>query len=117
MFRAATWATRSQIVRFSKGANEMIARDRSGSKPERQESSVRPNPDFDPTLHSHLESNVALFEVENPGWSIVGVARKEGDDEQIFKLHQSAVVWRGIDDTSKLDPAKGHPVDIPLIPN
>ena len=29
-FRAAAWATGTQIVRFSKGANEMIERDRGG---------------------------------------------------------------------------------------
>ena len=80
IFRAAAWASGTQIVRFSKGANEMIKRDRGGPKPEQPESRFYPNSDFDPAHHSHPDSDVAPSEVENPGWSIVGVARTIGDE-------------------------------------
>jgi hypothetical protein len=43
-------------------------------------------------LREGRSPEVAPFELENWGWSIVGVAHKEGEDEQIFKLHQSVVV-------------------------
>ena len=110
IFRAAAWATGTQIVRFSNGANELIDRDRCGSKDdEKPEECIRPNPDFDPTLHANSDSDVQLFEVENPKWSIVGIARGKGDDEQLFELRRSQVVWREIDDASHLDPPKSIP--------
>lgn len=63
IFRAAAWASGTQIVRFSKGANEMIERDRGGRKAEQPEMKVRPNSEFDPALHSHPDSDVPRFEV------------------------------------------------------
>ncbi len=84
----------------------MIERDRGLPRTTKPETSVRPNPAFDPELHGNPESDVFPFEVENPGWSIVGVARKRGEHEQVFELHRSNVVWREIDDASQLDPPK-----------
>lgn len=113
MFRAAAWATGTQIVRFSKGANEMIERDRGIRATDKPQTRVRPNPAFDPELHANPDAEVIPFEVEDPGWSIVGVARKQGDTEQVFELHRSNVVWREIDDASQLDPPKSMPPDRP----
>lgn len=53
MFRAAALATGTQIVRFSKGANEMIERDGGFSGKADQDTRVRTNPVFDPELHGH----------------------------------------------------------------
>lgn len=113
IFRAATWATGTQIVRFSKGANEVIERDWGGPRPQELETRVRPNPAFDPEIHRKRGSGEFPFEVENPGWSIVGVARRYGDNEQVLELHRSNVVWREIDDASQLDPPKTLASDRP----
>jgi hypothetical protein len=116
MFRAAAWATGSQIVRFSKGANEMIARDLMGDDVDDDvelEERVVPNPEFDPERHGNADSTVPPFVVENPSWSIIGIARGKGDDEEIFELRESHVVWREIDDASQLDPPKQVPPDRP----
>jgi len=112
-FRAAAWATGTQVVRFSNGANELIDQDREYVEEDKPEVSVKPNPDFDPTEHSNPDAEEFPFEVENEGWSIVGVARIEDDEEQIFKIHQSGTVWREIDDASQLDPPKSVPSDRP----
>lgn len=109
IFRAATWATGTQIVRFSNGANEMINLDRGGQIEEEPEEQVSPNPEFDLERHGNPDSEVYPFKVENPGWSIIGVARCDGAKEGVFELHRSNVVWREIDDASKLDPAKLMP--------
>lgn len=116
MFRAMAWATGSQIVRFSKGANEMIKRDLEGDDvdigdQEEREERVVPNPEYDPEKHSNPDSNVPPFIVENPSWSIVGITRGKGEDEEIFELRESRVVWREIDDASHLDPPKSIPPD------
>jgi hypothetical protein len=91
----------------------MIERDRGGPGPEEPDTRVRPNPDFDPVLHAHPDSDVSLFEVENPSWSFVGVARERGEGEEVFELHRSGIVWREIDDASQLDPPKNVSSDSP----
>ena len=113
--RAAAWATGSQIVRFSKGANEIIKRDFEGRHVDvgDEEERVVRNPEYDPELHCNPDLDVQPFIVENPGWSIVGIARGKREDEEIFELRHSHVVWREIDDASHLDPPKSVPPDRP----
>ncbi|MFB6134436.1 MAG: replication protein [Halanaeroarchaeum sp.] len=110
IFRAAAWATGTQLVRFSTGANELIEQDlatrRDDDPPEER---VVPNPEFDPDVHATPESDIYPGEIENPGWSIVGIAR--GDD--LYELRESHVTWREIDDASHLDPPKAVPPDRP----
>lgn len=94
-FRAAAWTTGTQIAHFSTGTNEMIAHDRGDNGVgEVLEGRVVPNPEFDPELHRNANSDVQPFEVENPSWSIVGIARGKGEDEEIFELRESNVIWR-----------------------
>lgn len=94
----------------------MIRQDRGDSREETPET-IRPNPEFQPELHANPDSDVRPFEVVNPGWSIVGVARQVGENESIFDLNHSGVSWREIDDSSQLDPPtqkyryNGGPVD------
>lgn len=113
MLRAAAWAKGSQIVRFSKGANEMIKRDLKGrhvdvGQQDPQERVV-PSPEFDPEIHGNANLDVQPFIVENPSWSIVGIAR-EGE---VFEPRESHVVWREVDDATYLDPPKTTSADRP----
>jgi hypothetical protein len=114
IFRAAVWATGTRLVRFSNGANEMIQQDGSTGEDEEPEEIIRPNPDFDPEIHGVTGSDVSPFTVVNPGWSIVGVARGTGDDERIFEIGRSNLVWREIDDAQGLDPPKRCPPNPPV---
>jgi hypothetical protein len=104
IFRAAAWATGTQIVRFSTGANEMIRQDREGEKSEKEEETIESNPEFDPEMHAGPGNDVLPFEIANPGWSIVGIARGSGEDERLFDIKQGSVEWVEIEDASGLDP-------------
>lgn len=107
IFRASTWATGTRVVRFSDGANELIETDREEpSAAKKPEASVKPNPDFDLEKHAEPGADEFPFEVENPGWDIVGVARIVDEEEQVFEMDRAGVVWREIDDASQLDPPK-----------
>lgn len=85
IFRAAAWATGTQIVRFSKGANTLIQQDREQSTKKNSET-IRPNPKFKPEIHAKPGSDVYPLEVFNQEWSIVGVARKMGENETILRV-------------------------------
>lgn len=50
IFRAAIWVSRTQMVRFSDGANEMIDRDAEFVEREKPNTKVIPNPDFHPRI-------------------------------------------------------------------
>ena len=113
IFRAAVWATGTQVVRFSNGANEMIARERERAHDDPDPEVVRPNPDFDPDLHANTESDVSPIEVDNPAWSLAGIMRKKDDEEVLFTIRQSGIVWREIEDASGLDPPNPQPPDRP----
>ena len=93
IFRSAVWATGTQLVRFSTGANMMIRNglgkettDRLDTKPV-----LIPNPSFDSEKHAAPESKVKPFEVVNPSWSIVGVCRVDSNGETTYdfkpKIH------------------------------
>lgn len=68
IFRSAIWATGTQLVHFSTGANEMIRDDLGYKTVERleQKPSMISNPAFDPEKHANLVSEVKPFEVVNP---------------------------------------------------
>jgi hypothetical protein len=65
IFRSAVWATGTQLVRFSTGANQMIRGDLGKETADRldAESVLIPNPSFDPEKHATPESEVKPFEV------------------------------------------------------
>lgn len=112
--RASAWATGTRVVRFLNGANELIEADREEpSAAEKPEVAVKPNPDFDPELHAKQGAEEFPFEVDNPGWDIVGVARIVDEEEQVFEMERAGVVWRKIDDASQLDPPKNIPSNRP----
>ncbi|OVE83986.1 replication protein [Natronolimnobius baerhuensis] len=106
-FRAAVWATGTQVVRFSEGANELIQRERDDRDDE--EEILVPNPEFDPDKHANPESDVLPFEVVNPGWSITAVGRVDQDGEERHDVTRSGVVFTTIEDARHLDPPNTQP--------
>lgn len=106
IFRSAVWATGTQLVRFSTGANRMI-RDDFGHKTVEyldQEPMLIPNPAFDPEKHTDLESDVKPFEVVDPGWSIEGVCRVNKGGETTYHLERNTVRYRVICGVEHLAP-------------
>lgn len=99
--------------RFSDRPNEMIDRDAELVETETPKIGVTPNPGFDPEKRAHPDSDLAAFDAENPGRSIVGVAEIVDEKGQIFRIEHSGVVWREIDDASRLDPPKSIRTDRP----
>jgi len=70
---------------------------------------VVPSPEFDSEIHGNANLDVQPFIVENPSWSIVGIAR-EGE---VFEPREYHVVRREVDDASYLDPPKTTSADRP----
>ncbi|QCC60866.1 replication protein [Natrinema thermotolerans] len=106
-FRAAVWATGTQLVRFSAGANELIRRERDDC--DDQETIMLSNPEFKPDKHANPESDVLPFEVVNPGWSIDSIGRVDEEGEDRYDVARSSVVFATIDDARHLDPPNSQP--------
>lgn len=111
-FRATAWATGTQMVRFSTGANEMIEADRLADGDDDGDDLaddvgpiVHPDPDWD--------GEGAPFKVENPNWTIEGVCRVDEAGEDMYDLGRSGVSWTNIEDASHLDPPNPQPPDRP----
>lgn len=114
-FRSVAWATGTQRVRFSTGANEMIDADRGADDDDdlADDPVVLPNPEFDPDEHATAESDVSPFEVQNAGWSIEAISRVTKEGEEDHEVKRSGVQWDKINDSSHLDPRAEQPPDRP----
>jgi hypothetical protein len=110
-FRAACWATGTQRVRFSTGANEMIAADR-GDDDERSDlldgPVLIPKPGFDADADDPGETvdYGAPLEVGEDCWTLVGIGRVDEDGEQLHDIGEGGVRMVNIHDASHLDPPK-----------
>lgn len=104
VFRAAAWATGTQVIRFSTGANEMINHDLDRDDDEPAEPEVRANPEFDPEEHATPENDVKPYEVVEGTWSIEAIGRVDETGEDLYDVTRSGVSWKTIDDASYLDP-------------
>ena len=129
LFRAATWSSTTQRVRFSNGANELIRSDRDASLPEPGvgatasapvNSSWKPgttkeklddaadDPDRSPT--EYLEN------AESDGWSLEGVGRVDDDGESVFEVDTDTVRYLELAGAEGLDPPKKYASDAPEAP-
>ncbi|WP_083902823.1 replication protein [Natrinema versiforme] len=110
-FRAAVWATGTQVVRFSEGANDLIRSERDDR--DDRETVVLPNPEFDPEKHANPDSDVLPYEIVNPGWSINAVGRVDEEGEDRYDVKQSQVQYTTIEDAQHLDPPNPQPETTP----
>lgn len=110
-FRAVCWATGTQIVRFSTGANEMIDRELGGEVD--QAPSIQVTEDRSIGLDCPDPEDGAPFEVSNPSWEVAGICRVAQGGEEMFDTGRSGVMYREIDGAENLDPPKQLPFKSP----
>ncbi|OIB58184.1 replication protein [Natrialba sp. SSL1] len=108
-FRAVSWATSTQLVRFSNGANEMIDEDLDRGGDDLLEDPVPvSNPDFDPE-----DPQGSPVKYENVGWELLGVETVDRDGADLHTIEHSGVSYTAIDGSEHLDPPKKMPPDRP----
>ena len=113
-FRAAVWATGTQLVRFSTGANEMIDRQRSDSETPDDEPVMVEKTGFDPEADAPSETvEGAPVEPIEGRWSIEGVGRVDESGESLYDMHRSGVRYAEIEESEHLDPPNPQPPDRP----
>ena len=114
-FRAAVWATGTQLVRFSTGANEFIKQDLYREETDSKEPKVVQKPEFEPDSERPEESvEGSPFDVIDEGWSLEGVGRVDSEGETIYDVERNGVEYVEIADSSHLDPPKSLPPDRPI---
>lgn len=113
-FRAAVWATGTQLVRFSTGANEMIDREGDDSDSSEGGPEIVQKEEFDPEAENPSETvDGAPVEVTGGEWSIEGVGRVDADGETVYDMHRNGVEYVEIADAQHLDPPNRQPPDRP----
>lgn len=106
IFRAAAWASGTQRVRFSTGANEMIDAELDRETPGPDDPVVVSNPSYDPENDANNESEEKPYEVIEDVWTIDGIGRVDSEGEDVYELQQSGTSYVQIEDASHLDPPK-----------
>ncbi|ELZ33405.1 replication-related protein [Halogeometricum pallidum JCM 14848] len=110
--RAACWATGTQRVRFSTGANELIDDDLA-EEPDTDDGEpiLVPRPEFDPDADDPgaTVGYGAPHEVMNEGWTLDGIGTVDEDGEDVFDPGHEGVIWMNIDDARHLDPPNIQP--------
>jgi len=115
--RAVCWATGTQRVRFSNGANELIdaeldsdanvlRKESTGWKRGTTEEDLREAVDDD-------EQSVADYVDGERDWSLEGIGRVDEDGEDVFKIDRAGVEWVALEDASHLDPPAQQPASRP----
>lgn len=108
-FRAVIWATGTQIVRFSNGANQLINREMAAKSSTSDNQTAKQNLVDDPLKDSDSGLEHSGPPIEEYSWSLSGIGRVSRSGESIHEIDRSGIVWRSIEDNSKLDPPKQNP--------
>lgn len=112
--RATCWATGTQRVRFSTGANELIDDDLA-------EQPVSNDDELGPGDRSELDSDADSpttidYEISshntNERWTLDGIGTVDEKGEEVFNPGQQRVVWLNIDDERHLDPPNTQPISL-----
>ncbi|WP_348612568.1 replication protein [Halobaculum rarum] len=114
VFRASCWATGTQMVRFSTGANALIDRELDREEKEDAEPVVIPNPDFDPEIDASNKTDTKPFDVDGETWTLEGIGRVDADGETVYDLQRNGVQYQKIDGAEHLDPPNPQPPDQPF---
>ncbi|WP_254279216.1 hypothetical protein [Haloarcula marina] len=104
-FRAAVWASGTQLVRFSTGANKMIDQQRPDSDTPDDEPEMVEKMGFDPEADdpSQTVDGAPVKPIEGQ-WSIEGVGRVDESGESLYDMHRSGVQYAEIEGAQHLDP-------------
>jgi len=120
-FRAACWASGTQRVRFSTGANDMIRQDRDDSCRVEAMGPVNRGWIPDATAENIAEaasdpdhSITEWLEKSDGGcWILQGIARVDSEGETTFEIEHSTVQYREIHGAESIDPPKKLSPDSP----
>lgn len=118
-FRAVAWATGTQRVRFSTGANELINddldRDDADLDAENDSLGWAPGADAEAIEDAATDDDQDLGDLVDgdPGWSLEGIGRADEEGEELFPAEQSSVHWVRVEDASHLDPPSIQPFSRP----
>lgn len=109
MFRTTAWATGTQLVRFSTGANELINRELADEKEENQDVDVEIQIDKDTQ-----EKSVNVKGDTGSKWTLEGIGQVyQNGDERVYRVEDSKVDFTEIKGAEHLDPPKVNPPDPP----
>lgn len=103
-FRAAIWATGTQVVRFSTGANELIREELGDDDLDEEGPVIAPNPEFDPEKHANPDSDIYPYERRKSSWRLTAIGRVDEGGEKRFEVKRSQVHFTSIVDAQHLDP-------------
>lgn len=107
--RAVCWATGTQRIRFSDGANAMIDAERPEQKPEPRKScgfKIGTTREELEKASADPDDGVSRFVDGERGWSLEGVGRIDEDGEDLYEVENSAVQYVNVANTPSIDPPK-----------
>jgi hypothetical protein len=129
MFRTVAWATPTQRVTFSPGANDMIDADRDDDQDDTEDGDADlddpgslgyvPGTTEDDVRRAATDDDRSVSELlDDPsdGWSLEGVGRVDDDGEEIHRVEQDPVRYDSVEDYSDLDPPEHIPFRRPRPP-
>ena len=114
IFRAACWATGTQIVRFSSGANALINRELGEKQTPQCGSEHRLKLKASNESDGPTERNEEKPTQTDKNWSIRGVGRVDRTGEVIFSIQNRCVSYREIDGSEHIDPPNIQPSYRPI---
>ncbi|WP_248518018.1 replication protein [Salinarchaeum laminariae] len=112
-FRAVTWSTGTQVVRFSAGANQLINEEFDRISEDQPGSPPCSHPDSNSPKSAASESDSSGQNEAPEGWTLGGIGRVDSDGESIHRASSSGVQWVDIADDSYLDPPRQITSDRP----
>lgn len=108
MFRATAWATGSQRVTFSPGANEIINSERADSSriPELESSRWKPGVDETDIEEAATDPDKSVSDLLEGAeeWTLGGVGVVDEDGEDRYEIDRAGVQYVQVDDARDLDP-------------
>jgi hypothetical protein len=111
IFRSSCWATGTQMVRFSTGANELINLELDREKNDSAETALAAESS---DRVEALESGSSDKSRADDNWTILGIGRVDRGGETVFDMQQNGVQYRRIDGAEHLDPPNIQPPDRPI---
>jgi len=116
IFRAVCWATGTQMVRFSNGANEYIDDEFESDIRKDDNIIVRSDQVADAECIVTDSSDTvdrASFETVGMDWTIKGIGRVDFQGEAVYEVKNSSARYIVMEDASHLDPPIQRPSDRP----
>jgi len=112
-FRAVTWATGTQVVRFSNGANELINEEFDHSSGDQCSSLSCTQSDRKSSGNSTSKLDETVLNKHSTEWTLDGIGRVDSEGESRYIVSTNNIRWMYIEDRSHLDPPQQNDPDSP----